>query len=197
MSRIPILGPDELSEEQRVLYDELNAGPRTASGSGRGLTNAEGGLVGPFNAWLHSPGLGRRISAVGEGVRFANSLPGNALEVGILTMAREWPAQFEWWAHARLATRAGVAEDVIAAIHEGQRPDFVSEDEAAVYDFACELLETRRVGDATYAAVHRRFGDRGVMDLVAVLGYYSLVSMTLNVFQVALPEGEAEPFPPC
>ena len=121
--------------------------------------------------------------------------PNNVIEVAILVMAREWRAQFEWWAHALLARREGVPEDVIAAIGEGSPPRFENLDEELVYDFARELLETRRVGDGTYEAVVERFGNEGVMDLVTLLGYYSLVSMTLNVFDVAVPEGQAIPFP--
>ncbi|MEE2778125.1 MAG: carboxymuconolactone decarboxylase family protein [Acidobacteriota bacterium] len=195
MSRIQALGRDQLSEAQRELYDEILAGPRSGGGSSRGLVDDGGGLIGPFNAWLHSPELGRRLQAVGESVRFDSSLPSNVLEVGILTVGREWRAQFEWWAHARLAARAGVSDDVIDGIRAGERPEFDDPGEAVAYDFARELLETRRVGDAAYDSVVERYGTRGAMDLIAVLGYYVMVSMTLNVFRVALPPGQDPPFP--
>ncbi|HVR30697.1 MAG TPA: carboxymuconolactone decarboxylase family protein, partial [Thermoanaerobaculia bacterium] len=199
MSRIEPLTPDRLSTEQRRLYDALLGGRRAqaASTAGRagGLTDERGALIGPFNAWLLSPAIGDRIQGLGEAIRFSSSLPSNALEVAILVVARDWRARFEWWAHARLARRAGVAAEVIAAIEAGREPEFSDAGEETAHRFARELLARRRVSDETYGAASERFGESGVVELVTLLGYYTLVSMTLNVFQVPLPPGQTAPFP--
>ena len=209
MTRIERLSPDRLSSEQQKLYEAIlggrraqsaanlassAAGERAGAGAARGggLTDEHGGLVGPFNAWLLSPTIGDRIQRLGEAIRFGSSLPDNALEVAVLVVGAEWRAEFEWWAHARLARRAGVGADVIAAIKEGREPVFPDAGEEAAYRFAKELLGRRRVSDDTYRAARDRFGENGVMDLVTLLGYYTLVSMTLNVFEVPLPEGQLQ-----
>ncbi len=191
MDRLPLLRPEQLDSRQRALYDSIVGGKR----AGAGLTAADGSLVGPFNAWLHQPEVGRRISDLGEAVRFGSSLPKNVIEVAILVMARDWRAQFEGWAHERIARREGVAKEVIAAIREGRKPSFADADEGLGWEFATELLETRRVSDTTYRRVVDRFGFAGAVDLVTLLGYYSLVSMTLNTFAVPLPPGQQPPYP--
>jgi len=188
--RLPLLSPDRLDDAQRALYDSIQGGPR---GKVR-LTDEDGCLVGPFNAWLYSPSLGKRISQLGEGVRFESSLPTKLTEIAILVMARHWRAQFEGWAHERLASRAGVAPETIAALRAGERPSFDDSDDKLVYDFAKELLDTRRVSDDLYRRAVERFGEGGVVELVTLLGYYALVSMTLNVFAVPLPPGHEEPY---
>jgi 4-carboxymuconolactone decarboxylase len=208
MARIQRLTPDRLSTEQRLLYDAILAGRRAQSAAvaapsgagdgtgasvarpGSGLLDEAGALVGPFNAWLLSPEIGERIQRLGEAIRFGSALPNNALEVAILVVGADWRAEFEWWAHARLARRAGVDAEVIAAIKDGRKPSFSDAGEEAAYRFAKELLERRRVSEETYRLARERFGENGVMDLVTLLGYYTMVSMTLNVFEVPLPEGQ-------
>jgi 4-carboxymuconolactone decarboxylase len=201
MSRISGLSPDRQSVEQRELYDAILAGRRGqgAAIAGRpagaaGLVDVQGALVGPFNAWLLTPAIGERIQRLGEAIRFASSLPQNVIEVAILVEAREWRAEFEWWAHVRLARRAGVAAEIIAAIHEQREPSFQDQGEAIAWRFSRELLDSRRVSAATYGAARERFGEQGVMELVTLLGYYTLVSMTLNAFEVPLPEGQEPAF---
>jgi 4-carboxymuconolactone decarboxylase len=201
VSRLTGLSPDRQSTEQRELYHAILAGRRGqgAAIAGRppgaaGLLDVQGALVGPFNAWLLSPAIGERIQRLGEAIRFESSLPQNVIEVAILTEAREWRAEFEWWAHVRLARRAGVAPEVIAAIHEQREPSFEDPGEAVAWRFGRELLETRRVSAATYRAACDRFGEHGVMELITLLGYYTLVSMTLNAFEVPLPEGQEPAF---
>lgn len=193
MSRIPLLVPDRLSDAQRQVYDGITGGKRSGATGAGSLVRPDGALVGPFNAMLHSPEIGQRVQALGEAIRFANSLPDEVLEIAILMTGREWTAQFEWWAHARLARRAGVDEAVIEAIKQRRRPDFTDERQAAVYDFSRELLDTRQVSDATYERTVEVLGQQSVVDLVATLGYYGIVSMVLNSFDVKLPEGEATP----
>jgi 4-carboxymuconolactone decarboxylase len=112
----------------------------------------------------------------------------------VLVIAREWSAQFEWWAHARLARRAGVAPEISAAIHERRDPPFQDAEERLVYRFARELIDTRRVTDATYRTAVDQLGEAGVTELTALLGYYTLVSLLLNTFAVPVPEGVDPPF---
>ena len=207
MSRIEGIAPDRQTTEQRVLYDAILGGRRGqavgASGqnasraqpaAGTGLLDAGGALVGPFNAWLLSPAIGDRIQQLGEAIRFGSSLPQNVLEVAILVEAREWRAEFEWWAHVRLARRAGVSAEVIAAIQEEREPVFSDPGEETAWRFSRELMARRRVSASTYRAARERFGENGVMELITLLGYYTLVSMTLNAFEVPLPEGQEPAF---
>jgi 4-carboxymuconolactone decarboxylase len=180
MPRLGEIDRAKLSDAQRRVVDEIQSGPR-------------GGLRGPFWAWLRSPELADRAQKLGEQVRFKSTLPPRLFELAVLVTASTWKAQFEWYAHAPLARKAGLADDVIDALQKGARPRFAKPDEAAVYDFATELYARRRVSDAAYAAALAQLGERGVVELVGVLGYYALVSMTLNVFGVEVPEG-APPF---
>ncbi len=133
MSRLKLLTPDELSEDQQKVYAALTEGERGKSAS---LVNEDGSLVGPFNAMLFSPATGDRFQALGAGLRFANKLPPNQLEIVILVIAAEWQTEFEWWAHERLARQAGVAESHIAAIKRKQHPDFTDAGEDLVYQVA-------------------------------------------------------------
>ena len=192
--RIPYLTPETLSDEQRALYDAIRGGKR-GQGSAIGLlANEEGGLIGPFNAWLLSPNVGQRVQSLGEALRFGNSLENHVLEIAILVTAEEWRAEFEWWAHARLAGRAEVAPEVIEAIRTGQTPEFVDPKQQVVYEISRTLHKERRIDDALYRRGIELLGEQGVVDLIALLGYYTLVSMTLNVFEVPLPAGEPDPF---
>lgn len=180
--RFPELKPEQMSPAQKAVADKIVAGPRKSMG-------------GPFNAWLRSPELADRLQAVGEQVRFHSSLPARLNEFAILITAREWDADYEWYAHYPLALKAGLKPAVAADLAKGRRPRGMAADEAAVYDFMAELRAKRRVGDAKYAAVQKLYGDQGVVDLVALSGYYDLVSMTLNTAQVRPPEPGPLPLP--
>lgn len=181
MPRLGEIDPARLSDEQRRVAEQIQSGPR-------------GGLAGPFWPWLRSPELADRAQKLGEFVRFETSLPPRLFELAVLVTAHHWKAQFEWHAHAALARKAGLDDDVIDAIHAGGRPRSAKADEAAVYEFATELYARRRVSDVTYAAAQAQIGERGVVELVGVLGYYALVSMTLNVFGIEVPPGAPLPF---
>ena len=199
MSRLAFITPEkpgasELAQAQQRLYESILGGKRASGPKGGRLTNPEGGLVGPFNALLHSPEIGTRIHEFGEAIRFSSSLPQNLLEIAVLVIGREWSAQFEWWAHERFARRDGVGEEVIRAIKERRDPPAGDPAERAVHRFCRELIDTRRVSDATYKATVELLGEAGVVELVALLGYYSVVSMLLNVFAVELPPGQTPPF---
>ncbi len=181
--RLPPLPPERMTPRQREVAEAIAGGPR-------------GGLRGPFQAWLRSPEVADRFQRVGEYVRFNSSIPPALNELAILVTAREWTAQFEWHAHHALAMKAGLPPAVAEAIARGERPEGMDADQRAVHDFASELHRERSVSDATYAAVVERFGERGLVDLVATCGYYVAVAMTLNVARVPLPDGVPPPLAP-
>lgn len=165
-----------------------------ASRGGR-IVDGEGGLVGPFNAWLHAAGVGGRLSGLGFALRFETSLDRRLLELAIIVVAAHWKAEFEWWAHARMAREHGIADEVVAAIERGETPSFAARDEAVVHAFASQLVAGGGVDDATFTAAVERLGRRGVVELVSLCGYYTLVSFTLNAFAVPLPPGTAPAWP--
>ncbi len=182
--RFTELTPTTMTQEQRRVAEAIQSGPRGA------------GLRGPFNALLRAPELADLVQRVGAYVRFASSLPAQLNELAILIAGRHWTAQYQFYAHRKLALAAGLAPAIADAVAEGRRPEGMSGDAAAVYDFASELVGTGQVSDAHYAAVLERWGERGVIDLVGAVGYYSMVSMVLNTARVPLPAGEAPPLKP-
>lgn len=182
MARLSPLALDEMTPEQREVAEAIAAGPR-------------GGLRGPFEAWLRSPVLADRAQRLGEFCRFNSSLAPHLSELAILLTGKHWAAQYEFFAHARLARQAGLPDDTIEAIRTGARPTLRDDHEQAVYDLVTEYLATHRVSDATYERAIEVLDERGVVDVIGVVGYYGLVSMTLNVFEVGLPEGEPLPLP--
>jgi 4-carboxymuconolactone decarboxylase len=175
--RFKTLTAETMTPEQRAAAAAIQSGPRGA------------GLRGPFNALLRSPELCDLVQRVGAYVRFKSVLPPALNEMAICMAGRKWTAQYEFYAHRRLALEAGLDAAIVDAIAAGKRPAKLSDDEASVYDFASELLGTGQVSDASHAGVQDRFGERGVIDLVGAIGYYSLVSMVLNVDRVPLPAG--------
>lgn len=181
--RLPPLAPERMTPRQREVAEAITGGPR-------------GGLRGPFQAWLRSPEVADRFQRVGEYVRFNSSIPAALNELAILVTAREWTAQFEWYAHNILAMKAGLPPAIAEAIARGERPEGMDADQRAVYAFSTELHRNKAVSDATYAAVVERFGERGAVDLIAACGYYVAVAMTLNVSRVPLPDGVAPPLAP-
>jgi 4-carboxymuconolactone decarboxylase len=174
---------EEMTPEQRKAAEAIMSGPRK-------------GLRGPFNAWLRSPELADRYQRVGEYLRFHSSLDTRLNEMAIIMTAAHWRSPFEWYAHAPLALNAGLGDDTVAAIARGERPTDMKPDEAILWDFCTQLREKRTVDDATYAAAVAAWGERGVVDLIAVNGYYDAVSMTLNVAEVMPPEGAEVPIRP-
>ena len=191
-TRLTKLVPDRLNDEQRGLYERIAGGPRRKMALP--LADQEGGLIGPFNAYLHTPELGSRLEAAGVGLREVTALAPRLREIAILVSARHYRAQFEWFAHAQIARREGVESELIEAIHRGEEPAFLDPTDACVYRFSVELLENHRVREESYAAVSARLSERERVELVFILGYYALVSLTLNAFEVELPPGEPLPF---
>ena len=192
--RFPVLAPDQLTPEQAKLLQSLAAGPR-----GGGDTSPESIkrlIRGPFNVWLRSPELGERLQKVGEHIRFNSSLPLRLNEFAILITARHWTSQYEWHAHLPLALKAGLDPKIAAQLAENKKPAGMKDDEAVVYDFCTQLHRTHNVSDAVYQRAVALFGEKGVVDLIGVNGYYTLVSMTLNVGEVPVPSGEKNPLKP-
>ncbi len=167
---------DKMTAEQKTLTNNLLSGERR-------------GMDGPFNVLLRSPEMGDLAQKFGAQMRFHSSLPDRLKELAIITTGRYWNAQYEWFAHKRLALQAGVSQSTIDAIAQGRRPPSMTADEEIVYNFCAELLNTKQVSDATFNAAKAKLGERGVVDLIGVMGYYHLVSMLLNVDRYPLPEG--------
>lgn len=174
MPRLAMPPLDQMTDRQRGIYDAITSGPR-------------GGIGGPFGPWLHRPEMADRAQALGHYLRFESSLPLRLSELAIITTGRLWRSHFEWRIHAKVALEAGVAREIVEAIRNRETPRFEKSDEQAVYDFAVALHTDRRVTQALYDRTVAEIGEPGVVDLVGILGYYTLVSMTLNVFEI-LPE---------
>jgi 4-carboxymuconolactone decarboxylase len=179
--RMPELALDKMTPAQRTVAEAIMSGPR-------------GGMRGPFNTWLRSPELADRLQKVGEYVRYNTSLDKRLNEMAICMTAQYWGSQYEWFAHAPLALKAGLDPAVLKAIGEGRKPDNMKEEEAIVWEFTTQLRRDRNVDDAIYAKAVEKFGERGIVDLIAANGYYDVVSMTLNVARVSPPPGEEMPF---
>ena len=167
---------ESMTPAQKLLTDHLLAGERHTTD-------------GPFNVMLRSPEMGDAAQQLGAQIRFHSSLPDRLKELAIIITGRAWNAQYEWYAHKRYALQAGVEQSTIDAIAQGKRPPSMSADEAIVYNFCHELIETKQVSDQTFAAAKNRLGERGVVDLIGLVGYYHLVSMLLNVDRYPLPAG--------
>jgi len=167
---------DKMTPEQKTMTMNLLNGPRR-------------GLGGPFNVLLRSPEMGDLTQKLGEYARFRPELPAKLRELAIIITARHWTAQYEWNAHRQAAQQAGLSMPIIEAIANRKRPTGMQPDEEAVYNFSTELLETKRVSDANFKTAVSRFGEKGVVDLIGVMGYYQMVSMLLNVDRYPLPNG--------
>ncbi|MEL7158334.1 MAG: carboxymuconolactone decarboxylase family protein [Actinomycetota bacterium] len=192
MTRLPFITQDHLDADQQAVWDAVTNGKR---GPASRLIDADGGLVGPFNAPLHAPRTGMKVVALGEALRFETEIDRRLLEVAVCTVGAHWRSNFEWFAHSRLAIDAGVDAAAIEALGRGEDPVFGAADEQAVYAMAHALMTTGRVDDATYAEVADHVGHQGLVELTQLIGYYCLISLTLNTFQVELPPGNEPRWP--
>jgi 4-carboxymuconolactone decarboxylase len=175
--RLPIIEEAHMNEAQSRLLEAIRSGPRGKSITPRG----------PFAVWLHAPEFGHLAQALGGHCRYRTALPPRLSEFAILCTARLWRAQYEWFAHEPMAENAGVKTKTIAALRAGCEPTSAPKDERAIHTFIRELYKTNRVSDRTYKRVHAFLGDAGMVELVGILGYYVMISMTLNVFRMMPP----------
>lgn len=180
MSRIPFPTPETMSEAQRRVYERIVSGPR-------------GRLVGPLRAALHNPELAERWQAFGALLRYGTSLPPRVSELAIVVTARRWNSQIEWHIHAQAGADAGIAPAVLQAIRARRPPEFDTPADEIVYEFARQLQETGQVAPAVYTRAVECWDVAGVVELTAVIGYYTLVSMTLNAHEIPMPDGAAAP----
>lgn len=183
MARIPLFPIENMTEDQRRVYDAVVSGPR-------------GVVVGPLRAALHRPELADKWQQFGEILRYRTSLPPRLSELAVIVTARHWTSQLEWQQHAPAALKGGLGKDIVEAIRDGRRPVFTKEDEEAVYDYARQLQEKKSIDENTYQRALGIVGVLGVVELTALIGYYTMVAMTLLAHEVPLPAGAAPELPP-
>ena len=178
MTRMPNFSPESMTDAQRRVYDVVLAGPR-------------GVVRGPVQVWLQNPGLAEHAQALGAYCRFHTTLPPRLSELAIIVTAVHWRAGYEWRSHMPMAVAAGLPQAVADAILAGTPPPFAGEDEAVVHRFATELLDVHAVSQPTWDRAQSVLGTHAVIDLVGVLGYYALISMTIKAFEIgAAPDGD-------
>ncbi len=182
MARIPFPTPEDMNAEQRRVYDAVVKGPR-------------GVVRGPLRAALHRPELADKWQQLGELLRYRTSLAPRLSELAILVTARHWDSQFEWHAHEPPARAAGLPDALIESIRRGERPSFAAADEAIIHDYARTLLARHNVDDDLYSRALALVATVGIVELTAIIGYYSMVAMTLNAHQIPLPDGTPPPLP--
>ena len=182
MSRYREIPPAEMSPAQQRVREQIIAGKR-------------GRFGGPFELLIRAPEICGLASQLGEHLRWGTSLPDRLSELAIITTARFWRAQYEWYAHAPLAAKAGVPSAAIEAIRTDGTPLFTAKDEALVHRICSEIFRTRRLSDESFNQAVATLGETGLVEVIALIGYYTLIGNTLNVFDVGLPAGEALPFP--
>ena len=178
--RLPKLAYEQLTPRQREAYDKHAAKRDRVSG--------------PYNVWLHSPELMELVSPVSNYHRWHAALPEKLREFGILVTARYWDAQYSWNAHVDKARAAGIPQSVIDDLAAKRTPKFAADDERVYYTFAMEVLENHFVSDATFAEARKIFGDKGVVDLIGAIGYFSMLQICLNSGEVDLQSDRTPPF---
>jgi len=179
--RFPDLKRDQMTDAQKRVYDSIAGGPR-------------GAVRGPFGTLLRSPELADRVQKLGEYLRFNTSLPARLNEFAILINARFWESKYEYYAHRPLAIKGGLADSIADDLAKNKRPANMKPDEELVYEFCTILHRKHFVDDGLFKRAVATFGEQGVIDLVAVSGYYTLVSMVLNVAEIPVPPGEKSPW---
>jgi 4-carboxymuconolactone decarboxylase len=182
--RFAPLKAEELNAAQKAWADAIAAPPRNAK-----FTNA------PYRAYIRNPDLAPRLTAITDYLRWNTSLPPRLSEMAILITARQWTAQYEWFAHYPLAIKGGLDPKILSAIAQGKRPDTMKDDEAALYDLAMALYRDKKVSDPVYKAALEKFGERGIMDIIGIMGYYDITSMTLITMQAGPPNDSVPPLP--
>jgi 4-carboxymuconolactone decarboxylase len=180
--RMGRIAPERYNDAQKKVAADIAAGPR-------------GEVRGPFNVLLRSPGLAGAVQQVGEYLRFKCPLDKRIGELVTIMGARHWSQQYEWFAHSQHALKAGLKPEIVEAIAEGRRPQGMAQDEEIAYDFVTELLATRGVSDKTYERAAAKYGEHGIVDIVGIVGYYSMIGMQMNVARTPVPDGKPQPLP--
>jgi 4-carboxymuconolactone decarboxylase len=184
VTRFAPLKAEELTPPQKAWADMIAAPPRNAK-----FVNP------PYRAYIRNPDLAPRLTALSEYLRWNTSLPPRLSELAILITARQWTAQYEWFAHYPLALKGGLDPKVAGDIAQGRRPANMKDDEAALYDLAMALYVDKKVSDPVYKAALDKFGERGIMDIIGIIGYYDITSMTLITMQAGAPNDSVPPLP--
>ena len=184
MSRLADLVPEQMSEAQRRIYDQVVPAATPLKKTTFGL----------FNPWLRNPGMAECFVKTAQVLRHETALPSRLTELAILAVARRWRCEFAWNRHLSLALAGGLDSEIVSTIAANRRPIFAAADEEAVYDFCLELLDNRAASDATFARTLEQIGEQQVVELTAIIGYYVMVCMTLTAFEVARPKDVAPPF---
>jgi 4-carboxymuconolactone decarboxylase len=184
VTRFPPLKAEELNPAQKAWAEMIAAPPRNAK-----FTNP------PYRAYIRNPDLAPRLTAMSEYLRWNTSLPPRLSELAILITARQWTAQYEWFAHYPLALKGGLDPGIANDIAAGRRPANMKDDEAALYDLAMALYVDKKVSDPIYKAALEKFGERGIMDIIGIIGYYDITSMTLITMQAGAPNDSVPPLP--
>src|ERR1700761_7525052 len=177
--RFAPLKPEELTPAQKAWAEELAAPPRNGK-----IPNP------PFRAYIRSPDLAPKLIALADYLRWHSSLPPRLSELAILITAREWTAKYEWYAHYPHAIEGGLDPKLAEAIAAGKRPEGMRDDETALYDLVTSLYHDKKVTDAVYKAALEKFGERGIMDIIGIIGFYDITSMTLITMQAGAPDGK-------
>ncbi len=181
--RMPPIPAGRLTDAQKKAIEEFKAARAVD-------------ISGPFVPLLRSPEVMNRARAMGDYLRFRSSLPPRLSEFVILLTARRWTQQYEWHAHQPLALQGGLRGEIVKAIADGRRPDAMAEDEDAVYTLWDEVQRNQSVSDATYARAVAKVGEQGVIDVLGITGYYTMLAMVMNTVRTPLPDGVKPPLAP-
>jgi 4-carboxymuconolactone decarboxylase len=182
MPRIPLVSEASMTDTQRRVYDAMMSGPRRSP------------PVGPLAAAMHRPDLAEKWSDLGLVLRFNSSFPPRLREFVILLTGRYWDCQFEWFSHEAEARKAGMSAESIETLRRGGNT-FQAADEQAIHDYATELLQRHHAGEQTYQRILATYGTAGIVELTALIGYYSMVALTLNAHEIGVPDGATPPLP--
>jgi len=192
--RLPWFAPEDLETDARSLYDRITGGSRSAGPQSFPLTDEHGRLNGPFNAFLVSPEVGVALQELGSAIRFRTALADRAREIAILELARLRRCAFEWYAHERIGLASGLSADEIAGLHDDRPLPTFSATEHLVRELVRTLVHQRDLSDAAFTAAVAGLGERGVMELIALVGYYDFLALSMAVWRTPLPAGTTPPF---
>jgi 4-carboxymuconolactone decarboxylase len=192
--RLPWFAPGDLDPSARALYDRITGGPRATGPQAFGLTDEAGRLNGPFNAMLVSPEVGTALQELGSAIRYKSGLTARAREIAILELSVLRRSAFEWYAHERVGKQAGLTDAEIGALHAGTAAPTFDANESLVRELVRTLVRERDLNESAFAAAEKLLGARVLMDVIALVGYYDLLALSLRVWRTPLPAGSEPPF---